>query len=499
MTDKAEEIEMSLEINGEQSTHDHVDEEDNNDDDDDEGDDDERQLNKKTGRNQYAHLPTSSSSTTIDAVNPQGNRLWQKLKVLFGDGDKAGISAPHLSFHKLFLIFFLFGCRAFGGPVAQISMMKQQLVLEEKWLTVEKFNRVLAVYQVLPGPEATELACYFGLLSRGRLGAVIAGLAFLLPGFSLLLLASWLYVTFGLHNPYVLASFQGAKPVIAALIFRATYKLGEHAFEDQDSKQFSMLLGFYGLLSFVMTVLRINFFLTLGLCGVLHLLLIKKSLWKNLVAGIWLAIGLAGYIIFVYYRGMPSDINLGNGFTLTASLGGLFTLGLLAGLLTFGGAYTAIPFVYANAVVSAAYITEDAFWDTIAITNVVPTPLVMFVTMVGFIGEQSTGGSGFLGATLMTFGIFLPAFSFTLIGHGLFEKVVDSKLIAPFLDGVTASVIGIVLVTAFQFARLAITLPLEGVVFLLAFAAAFHFKHKYTQPLLVFVSAFAAQILFLNE
>src|SRR5215208_6528961 len=107
---------------------------------------------------------------------------------------------PHESYPKLFWRFLKFGLLAWGGPVAQIAMIRQELVDEEKWITSERFNRVLAVYQVLPGPEAHELCVYFGLLSRGRVGGILAGLGFMLPGFILMFLLSWLYVRFGLKT-----------------------------------------------------------------------------------------------------------------------------------------------------------------------------------------------------------------------------------------------------------------------------------------------------------
>src|SRR5215207_11201574 len=105
---------------------------------------------------------------------------------------------PHESYPKLFWRFLKFGLLAWGGPVAQIAMIRQELVDEERWITSERFNRVLAVYQILPGPEAHELCVYFGYLSRGRIGGLLGGLGFMLPGFVLMLALSWVYVRYGL-------------------------------------------------------------------------------------------------------------------------------------------------------------------------------------------------------------------------------------------------------------------------------------------------------------
>src|SRR5215211_4971630 len=108
---------------------------------------------------------------------------------------------PRESYSKLFLRFLRFGFLAWGGPVAQIAMIRRELVDEEHWISNERFNRTLAIYQVLPGPEAHELCVYFGYLARGRMGGLLAGLGFMLPGFMLMLVLSWFYVRYGITNP----------------------------------------------------------------------------------------------------------------------------------------------------------------------------------------------------------------------------------------------------------------------------------------------------------
>ena len=108
-------------------------------------------------------------------------------------------------------------------------MIRQELVEEEKWISPEKFNRVLSVYQVLPGPEAHELCVYFGMLAGGRLGALLAGLGFMLPGFVLMLALSWFYVTYGISSPLFQSVFMGMQPAVAALIVRAVHRIGSHA------------------------------------------------------------------------------------------------------------------------------------------------------------------------------------------------------------------------------------------------------------------------------
>jgi chromate transport protein ChrA len=128
-------------------------------------------------------------------------------------------NVPRYSPLRLFWFFlWRFGLFAWGGPVAQIALIKEQLVIKHKWITIARFNRAFAVYQILPGPEAAELCMFFGCLSGGRLGGIAAGIGFILPGFLLMLLASYLYVLVGFDNRYVNASFRSLQPLVAAMV-----------------------------------------------------------------------------------------------------------------------------------------------------------------------------------------------------------------------------------------------------------------------------------------
>jgi hypothetical protein len=128
-------------------------------------------------------------------------------------------NVPHLSIPRLFWFFFYnFGLFAWGGPVAQIALIKDRLVVQEKWITLARFQRVFSVYQILPGPEAAELCMFFGCLSAGRIGGIVAGLAFILPGFALMLLASYVYSLAGFDNKYFNASFRALQPIVAAMV-----------------------------------------------------------------------------------------------------------------------------------------------------------------------------------------------------------------------------------------------------------------------------------------
>jgi chromate transport protein ChrA len=155
---------------------------------------------------------------------------------------------------------------------------------------------------------------------------------------------------------------------------------------------------------------------------------IARRLW--IPAAILFILQYAGYAMYVIFRGIPSPVSLALGIAKTPSLIHLFVLGLVAGSLSFGGAYTAIPFVQVEAVLKGGWLPQRVFIDCIAIGNVLPAPLVIFATFVGFHGGHVDGGLGnaFAGAVVITLGMFFPCFLFTIAGHSLLEKLVHNKV-----------------------------------------------------------------------
>ncbi len=136
------------------------------------------------------------------------------------------------SLGAIFGRFVKFGPLAWGGPVAQIAMLRRELVDEEKWLSPGRFNRLLAIYQILPGDEAHELCVHFGMMKRGRPGGLLAGLGFMLPVLLLMLALAWLYGHFDLARPPFAALFVGVQIGVIALIVRSVHRIGEHVLVD---------------------------------------------------------------------------------------------------------------------------------------------------------------------------------------------------------------------------------------------------------------------------
>lgn len=356
------------------------------------------------------------------------------------------VSVPQESYAQIFWRFLKFGMLAWGGPVAQIAMIREELVQEERWVTNDRFNRILAVYQVLPGPEAHELCVHFGMLAGGRIGAVLAGLGFMLPGFLLMLALSWFYVTYGIASPVFAAVFYGFQACIGALIIRAVHRIGEHALHDR------WLWGI-AIMSAIAKFLNINFLIPLVLGGIIYAV-VRKQLSPTRLNLMLFAVSAVEVV-----NPPPSVLEL---------LG----YGLRTGLLTFGGAYTAIPFLQNDAVVVGAWMTNQQFLDGLALSSILPAPLIIFSTFVGYLG------GGVWGAVFITIGVFLPAFAFTLIGHQFFERMIENKGLHAFLDGVTAGVVGLIAATALELLLVALPDFYSVVIFVLALIAVYKWRAK---------------------
>ncbi len=374
-------------------------------------------------------------------------------------------AVPREPYGRLFLRFLRFGFLAWGGPVAQIAMIRQELVEEEHWISKERFNRTLAVYQVLPGPEAHELCVYFGMLARGRLGGLLAGLGFMLPGFVLMFALSWFYLTFGINTPLFQGIFLGFQAAVVALIVRAVHRIGGHALHDR-------WLFAIAAIALVGQLLAVPFAVTLAVAGIAYVL-VRRNLVIPAVAleAAYLA-GIAAYMLIAPDAGEVVAQSAGDARPGTASGLALLGSGLRAGLLTFGGAYTVIPFLQRDAVEVGRWMTTPQFLDGLALGGILPAPLIIFSTFVGYVG------GGPLGALAMTLGIFLPAFCFTLVGHDYLERLINNTAVHTFLDGVTAGVVGLIAATTLVLFREGITSLPALIIFALALAAVYLWKAK---------------------
>jgi chromate transporter len=375
---------------------------------------------------------------------------------------------PELSYAALFVRFLGFGAMAFGGPVAQIAMIRRELVDEEKWIGSASFNKLLAVMQVLPGPEAHELCVHLGIRAKGRLGGLLAGLGFMLPGFVLMLLLAWAYTRLAINGTVLGAMFLGVQAAVLAVIVRAVHRIAEHILLDP-------WLWLAALAAAAASLVGVSFWIVLPTAGAAYAL---GSTGRYALAGLVLLLG----AVAAAWMLVPSEGAAGAGAVVREAAPttlALFWAGLKGGLLTFGGAYTAIPFVR-NDTVGRGWMTDAQFLDGLALSGVLPAPLVIFSTFVGWI----CGGPA--GALAITAGMFLPAFAFSLVFYEHLEAVAEHKRLQLFLAGVAAGVVGVIAVTVLDLARSSVgrtpNLLLSLAIFAVALGVMYRWKSKLATP-----------------
>lgn len=396
--------------------------------------------------------------------------------------DQAEGRPPDLSYAALFLRFLRFGGMAFGGPVAQIAMIRRELVDEEKWIGSASFNKLLAVMQVLPGPEAHELCVHLGIRAKGRLGGLLAGLGFMLPGFILMLALAWAYTRLQINGTVLGAVFVGIQAAVLAVIFRAIHRIGEHILIDRwlwVATIGAAAAAFFG----------VSFWIVLPAAGAAYAL---ASTGRYQLTGIILVI--AAIVAVMTLNGGPGAAGAGAVMREAApSAAALFWAGLKGGLLTFGGAYTAIPFIR-NDTVGRGWMTDAQFLDGLALSGVLPAPLVIFATFVGWI----SGGPA--GALAITAGMFLPAFAFSLLFYEHLEAVAEHKRLQLFLAGVAAGVVGLITITLLDLTRTTAgrtpSLAVSVAIFAVALAVMYRWKSKLATPVVLGMGALVGAVAF---
>lgn len=368
------------------------------------------------------------------------------------------------SLRAIFIRFLKFGCLAWGGPAAQIAMIKRECVDEERWISEVAFRKQLAVYQILPGPEAHELCVYFGRLRGGKWGGFLAGLGFMLPGFILMLGLSVLYVEADIAQSLD-ALFYGLTAAVGALVARALVRLSKSFISD-------VPLALLAILSLVLTLFAgASFVLVLLGGGIAYELWQNGRRWTNRANSI--ALGPAAILAVV-----AGAITV----SLTAEI---FLEGLKAGLLTFGGAFTVIPFLRESAVENHHWLTAGQFNDGLAMSGVLPAPLIIFSTFVGYIA------GGLVGALVMTLGIFLPAFLFPIFFHRQLVAIAENDRLHPFLLGVASAVIGLIAAVTVEILKTSVVDVYTALIAVGAFAALNRWHSKLT---VVYVMAVAGVV-----
>ena len=378
--------------------------------------------------------------------------------------------------YQAFLFWLKLGFISFGGPAGQISIMHQELVERRRWISEKRFLHALNYCMLLPGPEAQQLATYIGWLMHRTWGGVIAGALFVLPSLFILIGLSWIYVAFG-EVPVVAGVFYGIKPAVTAIVVHAAYRIGSRALKN------GWLWGMAGASFVAIFALNVPFPLIVLMAAIIGYVggriapdtfviggghgAAKSSYGPALIDddtpapeharfswGHLLRLLLVGAALWLLPMGLLT-LSFGWDGTLT-QMGWFFTK---AALMTFGGAYAVLPYVYQGAVGHYGWLTPTQMIDGLALGETTPGPLIMVVAFVGFLGgyvypmfgAQHPFLAGAVAASLVTWFTFLPSFLFILIGGPLVESTHNElKFTAP-LTGITAAVVGVILNLAMFF------------------------------------------------
>ena len=324
------------------------------------------------------------------------------------------------SWREVFLYFLMLGFVNIGGPVAQITMMYNHMVERRHWLSNDRFVKIMAFCHMLPGPEALQLAIYVGYLKRKLVGGMLAGLTFILPGALVMIVLSWLYVTYG-GLPQVNDVLYVLKPAVLGIIAAGILKLGRASIRN-------LFLGVLLISAFIgMRFLEINFLLILLLAGLLNLLVAEG--WPSIRrTGATLPTTIAGFLLMLPFAGSR-----------WLQMAWLF---FKTGLFSFGGAYASIVFLERGAVEQHHWLSSSQLLDGVALSVATPGPFMLFATFTGFLA------GGLRGATIATFFVFLPSFVFVLAGAPYIEMVRNNRSIQAFLAGASAGVVGVIIVVS---------------------------------------------------
>ncbi|UGQ45252.1 chromate efflux transporter [Massilia endophytica] len=374
-----------------------------------------------------------------------------------------------VSLAEAFRYWLKLGFISFGGPAGQIAMMHRELVERRRWISEQRFLHALNYCMLLPGPEATQLAVYIGWLMHRTRGGIIAGALFVLPSLLLLMLLSWIYLAFG-AVPAVAGVLYGIKPAVVAIVLAAAWRIGTRTLRN------AALITLAALAFMAISLLHIPFpavVLGAALAGWLggrylpghfspgghaatsapasygpaligddtptppHALFSSRRLALTVAMGLLLTVGV--WLLLAALTGIRNP---------PAQMGWFFTK---AAMLTFGGAYAVLPYVYQGAVDHYHWLTPGQMIDGLALGETTPGPLIMIVAFVGFVGGWThevfgswPGLGGIAGAATAAWFTFVPSFLFILVGGPLVEATRGNiRMTAP-LTAISAAVVGVI-------------------------------------------------------
>jgi chromate transporter len=330
-------------------------------------------------------------------------------------------SKPTYSLTALIKYFLRLGSTGFGGPVALVGYMHKNLVEEKKWVSEEEYKQGLALAQLAPGPLAAQLGIYLGFVHHRIIGATLAGLAFILPSFIMVVLLGMAYKLFG-GLPWMQAIFYGVGAAVIGIIIISCYKLAIKSIGKFNLQSFKInwLLWLFFLAAAIITFITENENILLFL-GAGFLYMFVKAPPK--IAGN----KLANYVVLLQIGFWDFQ------YSTLQKIAIFFTK---AGAFVFGSGLAIVPFLHSGVVVENHWLTEQQFVDAVAVAMITPGPVVITVGFIGYLA------AGFPGACVASLATFLPCYLFTVIPAPYFHKIAGNKPVKAFVEGITAAVVG---------------------------------------------------------
>jgi len=381
------------------------------------------------------------------------------------------------SFRQALGFWFKLGFISFGGPAGQIATVHQELVENKQWVSEERFLHALNYCMLLPGPEALQLVIYMGWLMHRTIGGLIAGIFFILPAIVLLIFLSILYVLYG-QSPFATGILIGIKPAVTAIVIAAGYRISKKILKKpihyviacfafigiQLHVPYPEIIIGAALIGYVMQRFYPNVFATTAHSEPVNKVSIASSeslhevsrstdhtifTWQKLL--ITLAISITAWVLPLAVLMLIFGAD-----TIFTKLALFFTK---AALLTFGGAYAVLPYVFQAMVDNFHWLNASQMMDGLALGETTPGPLIIVVTFVGFVVAYSHSAllnshltAGILGALVVSWFTFLPSFCFIFIGGPLIESTRKELKLIPILNSITCAVVGVIASLAVFFA-----------------------------------------------
>ncbi|WP_295747841.1 chromate transporter [Undibacterium sp.] len=393
-------------------------------------------------------MSDTNTTTTQQLASPARYSLWQLVRYMLA-----------------------LGSWGFGGPVALVGYMYRDLVERRLWISESDYKEGMALAQLMPGPLAAQLAIYLGYVHYRVLGATLAGIAFVLPSFLMVLGIGAAYVEFG-GIVWMQAVFYGVGAAVIGIIAMSAYKL-----TSKNIGRDKLLWAIY-LVSAILTLLTQS-----------------ESVWLFLGAGLlvwllrappkrWLGGRLHGVAAVLPLAAVLAAAS--SQWDLLAQLGAFFAY---AGSFVFGSGLAIVPFLYSGVVTEHHWLNDRQFVDAVAVAMITPGPVVITTAFIGYLV------AGFWGALVAALATFIPCYLLTILPAPYFKKHGKQPGIVAFVDGVTAAAIGALTGAVLVIAQRSITDLVTALLALVTLVVLWRFK-KIPEPAIVLVAALLGLMLY---